>query len=73
MFDTPHRRFTPLIGEYVRVSPHRSKRLWLGHIEKTPYEILAIPKDDITAESAAERLRSLSDIHYRQQFTSSNG
>jgi UDPglucose--hexose-1-phosphate uridylyltransferase len=29
------------------------------------YEMLAMPQRDITPETAAERLRSLSDIHYR--------
>lgn len=31
------------------------------------YEMLANPQRDITAESAAEKLKSLSDIHYAQQ------
>ncbi len=30
------------------------------------YEMLAMPQRDITPESAAERLRSLSDIHYKE-------
>lgn len=40
MFDTPHRRFNPLTGEAVLVSPHRAKRPWLGQMEKTPQEDL---------------------------------
>ncbi|HEY4086970.1 MAG TPA: UDP-glucose--hexose-1-phosphate uridylyltransferase [Bryobacteraceae bacterium] len=31
------------------------------------YELLAMPQRDITAESAAERLRSLSPVHYRDR------
>jgi UDPglucose--hexose-1-phosphate uridylyltransferase len=31
------------------------------------YELLAMPQRDITPESAAERLRSLSDIHYKHE------
>jgi UDPglucose--hexose-1-phosphate uridylyltransferase len=31
------------------------------------YEMLAMPQRDITPETAAERLRSLSDIHYKHQ------
>ncbi|HEX2622934.1 MAG TPA: UDP-glucose--hexose-1-phosphate uridylyltransferase [Phototrophicaceae bacterium] len=32
----PHRRFNPLIGEYVLVSPHRTKRPWQGKVERLP-------------------------------------
>ncbi len=30
----PHRRFNPLTREWVLVSPHRTKRPWLGKVEK---------------------------------------
>jgi UDPglucose--hexose-1-phosphate uridylyltransferase len=40
MSDSPHRRFNPLTGESVLVSPHRAKRPWLGQVEKTPPENL---------------------------------
>ncbi len=36
--DHPHRRLNLLTGEWVLVSPHRTKRPWLGQVEKPPQE-----------------------------------
>ncbi len=34
----PHQRLNPLTGEWVLVSPHRTRRPWLGQVEKLPPE-----------------------------------
>lgn len=32
--EDPHRRYNILTGEWVLVSPHRTKRPWQGKVEK---------------------------------------
>ncbi|RMD82693.1 MAG: galactose-1-phosphate uridylyltransferase, partial [Lentisphaerae bacterium] len=34
----PHRRRNPLTGEYILVSPHRTKRPWQGQTEEPPQD-----------------------------------
>jgi UDPglucose--hexose-1-phosphate uridylyltransferase len=35
----PHRRFNPLTGDFVLVSPHRAKRPWLGRQEAPDIDV----------------------------------
>ena len=37
----PHRRFNPLLREWILVSPHRTQRPWLGKVDATPQPALA--------------------------------
>ena len=72
MFDSPHRRFNPLTGEWVLVSPHRAKRPWLGQVEKTPLENL--PQYDPTCYLCPrnERAGGLTNPDYSATFVFDN-
>jgi UDPglucose--hexose-1-phosphate uridylyltransferase len=72
MFDSPHRRFNPLTGEWVLVSPHRAKRPWLGQVERTPLENL--PQYDPTCYLCPrnERAGGLTNPDYKSTFVFDN-
>ncbi|MBI5305786.1 MAG: UDP-glucose--hexose-1-phosphate uridylyltransferase [Chloroflexi bacterium] len=36
LFASPHRRYNPLTREWILVSPHRTQRPWLGHVDAPP-------------------------------------
>ena len=38
IFQSPHRRYNPLLDEWVLVSPHRAQRPWQGQQERTESE-----------------------------------
>ncbi|KAF9456501.1 galactose-1-phosphate uridylyltransferase [Collybia nuda] len=52
----PHRRFNPLTNEYVLVSPHRTKRPWLGQTEAP--QLSDLPKYDETCYLCPGNTRS---------------
>jgi len=66
----PHRRFNPLLREWVLVSPHRNERPWQGQVESSP--AAAIVKYDPLATCAPEtNARPAQQIQITRMFLSS--
>jgi UDPglucose--hexose-1-phosphate uridylyltransferase len=55
----PHRRYNPLLDEWILVSPHRAKRPWQGQKETVTSETL--PEHDATCYLCSGNLRSNGD------------
>jgi len=72
MIDTPHRRFNPLTGEWVLVSPHRAKRPWLGQIEKPPLENLLQHDPTCYLCPRNERIGGVKNPDYKSTFIFDN-
>lgn len=72
MFDTPHKRFNPLTGEFVLVSPHRAKRPWLGQVEKPPFENLPQYEPTCYLCPGNERVGGFKNPDYEATFAFDN-
>jgi UDPglucose--hexose-1-phosphate uridylyltransferase len=70
--EDPHRRYNPLINEWVLVSPHRSKRPWQGQNEKIVADTL--PKYDPTCYLCPGNVRAngMHNPDYKEAFVFEN-
>ncbi len=70
--DTPHRRYSPLTGEWILVSPHRTKRPWNGKIEALPATVM--PKHDPSCNLCPGNPRAGGQINpdYHEPFVFAN-
>lgn len=70
--EDPHRRYNPLINEWVLVSPHRAKRPWQGQNEAISTEKL--PEYDSTCYLCPGNVRAngMNNPNYKNSFVFEN-
>lgn len=70
--DHPHRRYNPLTGQYVLVSPHRAKRPWQGQQESASVQTL--PAHDADCFLCAGNTRVTGDVNpdYKTTYVFTN-
>ena len=68
----PHRRYNPLTGEWVLVSPHRTQRPWQGQVEPQPAAVQPAYDPKCYLCPGNERAGGARNPHYTSTFVFEN-
>jgi UDPglucose--hexose-1-phosphate uridylyltransferase len=68
----PHRRYNPLTGEWVLVSPQRTKRPWGGQVEKAPADTRPAYEPECYLCPGNERAGGVRNPQYESTFVFTN-
>ncbi len=70
--ENPHRRYNPLSGEWVKVSPHRTKRPWDGQVEDPVPDNLPFHDPDCYLCPGNKRAGGIENPAYTNTFVFEN-
>lgn len=70
--DTPHRRLNPLTGRHILVSPHRSKRPWLGQEDRLETHDLLVHDPSCYLCPRNQRIGGISNPDYQSTYIFDN-